>query len=241
MWKSVDECGWIRLKERPTLDQALERSMTALSVDAVQQLQREGTQLLDVHEAPSFAAAHLAGSLNIGFGGQYDTWAGTLLDRDRPIVVIADPGREYETEMRLGIGFDCVAGYLADGMLALTCRPELVAGTERVSSEELTEELHQGRRRFCSMVRAPRECGQTRIEGSVNIPLNHLQAEIAEVPRGRLVVVYCAAGYPSAIAASLLPQHGFENLADLASGIQAWVAVRHAARVSPEEPHQVRI
>jgi rhodanese-related sulfurtransferase len=61
----------------------------------------------------------------------------------------------------------------------------------------------------------------------VNIPLNHLRARIAEVPRDRRVVVHCAAGYRSAIAASLLQQQGFENLADLAGGMQAWVAVEH--------------
>jgi len=216
-------------RERPTLDEMLEKSMKPLSVDVVLRLQREGAQLLDVREAPIYEAAHLAGSLNIGLGGQYATWAGTLLDRERPIVVIAEPGREYEAEMRLGrIGFDRVAGYLADGMLALTSRPELVTATERVGPEELAEELHRAAAPFVLDVRAPREYSQTRIEGSVNIPLNRLQARIAEVPRDRRVVVHCAAGYRSSIAASLLRQHGFENLADLAGGIQAWIAVEHA-------------
>jgi glyoxylase-like metal-dependent hydrolase (beta-lactamase superfamily II)/rhodanese-related sulfurtransferase len=218
----------LNTKERPTLDQALAKSMKALSVDAALQLQRDGAQLLDVREAPFYEAAHLAGSLNIGLGGQYATWAGTLLDRERPIVVIAEPGREYEAVMRLGrIGFDRVAGYLAEGMLALASRPDLVAGTERLSPEELAEDLHQAAPPFVLDVRAPRECGQTRIAGSVNIPLNQLPARIAEVPRDRRVVVHCAAGYRSAIAASLLQQHGFENLADLAGGMQAWVAVEH--------------
>jgi hydroxyacylglutathione hydrolase len=218
----------LNTKERPTLDQALEKSMKALSVDAVLQLQREGAQLLDVREAPFYEAAHLTGSLNIGLGGQYATWAGTILDRELPIVAIAEPGREYEAVMRLGrIGFDRVVGYLGEGMLALAGRPDRVVGTERVSPEELAEELHQAAPPFVLDVRAPRECGQTRIAGSVNIPLNQLPARIAEVPRDRRVVVHCAAGYRSAIAASLLQQQGFENLADLAGGMQAWVAVEH--------------
>jgi hydroxyacylglutathione hydrolase len=135
-----------------------------LSVDTALRLQQEGAQLLDVRDAPLYEAAHLAGSLNIGLGGQYATWAGTLLDRNRPIVVIAEPGREYEAAMRLGrIGFDHVTGYLADGMLALNSRPELVATTERVNPEELAEELHRAAPPFVLDVRAPRECGQTRI------------------------------------------------------------------------------
>jgi rhodanese-related sulfurtransferase len=219
----------LNTKERPTLERVLEESLKPLSVDTALRLQQEGAQLLDVRDAPLYEAAHLAGSLNIGLGGQYATWAGTLLDRNRPIVVIAEPGREYEAAMRLGrIGFDHVTGYLADGMLALNSRPELVATTERVNPEELAEELHRAAPPFVLDVRAPRECGQNRIEGSVNIPLNQLPARLAEVPRDRRVVVHCAAGYRSAIAASLLQRHGFEKLADLAGGMQAWAAVEHA-------------
>jgi len=226
----------LNTKERPTLDRALEKSMKPLTVDAVLRLQREGAQLLDVREAASYEAAHLTGSLNIGLGGQYATWAGTLLDRELPIVVIAEPGREYEAAMRLGrIGFDHVAGYLADGMLALACLPELVAGTERVSPEELAEELRQAAPPFLLDVRAPREYSQNRIEGSVNIPLNQLPARIAEIPLGRCVVVHCTGGYRSSIAASLLRQHGFENLADLAGGIQAWDASGASTRAASEQ------
>ncbi|HUE04452.1 MAG TPA: rhodanese-like domain-containing protein [Bryobacteraceae bacterium] len=219
----------LNTKERPTLDRVLAESLKPLPLDVVLRLQQEGAQVLDVREAPFYEAAHMAGSLNIGLGGQYATWAGTLLDRERPIVVVAEPGREYEAAMRLGrIGFDHVAGYLADGMLALDSRPELVAATDRVSPEELAEELHGAAPPFVLDVRVPRECSQSRIEGSVNIPLNQLPARLAELPRDRRVVVHCAAGYRSAIAASVLQQRGFENLADLAGGMQAWNAVEHA-------------
>src|SRR4030095_965493 len=80
------------------------------------------------------AAAHLAESLNVGLGGQYATWAGTILSRERPIVIVAAPGYETEAALRLGrIGFDHVAGYLADGLQSLDSRPDLTAATERLS------------------------------------------------------------------------------------------------------------
>jgi len=217
----------LNTKERPTLDQALEKSLQPLALDRVLGMQQEGAQLVDVRDASAFAAGHLAGSLNIGLGGQYATWAGTLLDRDRPIVVIADPNREYEAAMRLGrIGFDHVAGYLAGGMLALTGRPDLVAATGRISPGELAQELATSTPPFVLDVRAPRERSQAAIQGSVNIPLNHLRGRIAEVPRARRIVVHCAGGYRSSIAASLLAQHGYENVADLAGGMQAWLALQ---------------
>ncbi len=227
----------LNTKERVTLEKALEQSLKPLTLERVLQLKSEGAQLLDVREAPYFEAGHLTDSLNIGLGGQYATWAGTLLDRERPIVVIAEPGREYEAQLRLGrIGFDRVAGYLDGGMQTLASRPDLVARTERIGPDELAEELDDqspaSRPLFILDVRTPREYDRTRIEGSVNIPLSRLRSRIAEVPRGRRVIVHCASGYRSAIAASILGQHGFEDLGDLAGGINAWLAAAPKGHVA---------
>src|ERR1700687_406553 len=84
-------------QERPTLDQALAREMNPLTLDRVLELQAAGAQILDTRDAVEFASAHLAGGINIGLVGQYATWAGTVLDRKHPIVIIADPGRENES------------------------------------------------------------------------------------------------------------------------------------------------
>src|SRR5499426_564308 len=104
-------------RERPTLDETLARELNPMTLDQVLALQEVGGQLLDTRDPAEFAAAHLQGSINIGLGGQYATWAGTILSRERPIVIIADPGRESESAMRLGrIGFDHIVGFLKDGL-----------------------------------------------------------------------------------------------------------------------------
>ena len=129
-------------QERPTLDETLAREMNPLTLDDVLALQSAGAQILDTRDPAEFAAAHLAGSINIGLGGQYATWAGTVLDREHPIVIIADPGRENESAIRLGrIGFDHVAGYLKDGLHSLNSRPELTVTTERLSAPFAAELL----------------------------------------------------------------------------------------------------
>lgn len=95
-------------EERPTLDETLAR-VNSIPLDGVLALQEVGAQILDCRDPGEFAAAHVAGSINIGLGGQYATWAGTILDREHPIVIIADAGRESEAATRLGrIGFDHV-------------------------------------------------------------------------------------------------------------------------------------
>ena len=101
----------LNTRERVTLDSNLERVLKPVALDEVIRQGDAGAQVLDVRDAVEFAKGHLAGSINIGLGGQYATWAGTLLDRAKPIVIIAEPGREQEAALRLGrIGFDHVWG-----------------------------------------------------------------------------------------------------------------------------------
>ena len=186
-----------------------------------------GAQILDVRDPAEYAKGHLAGSINIGLGGQYATWAGTVLDRTRPMVIIAEPGREQEAALRLGrIGFDHVRGYLRGGMKALDGRPDLVWPTERVSVLLAAEHLAAADAPLLLDVRSPREWAAKHLAGSVNLPLNHLQERIAEVPRDRRILVHCAGGYRSSIAASILHQYGITNLLEMAGGLAAWEAVK---------------
>jgi rhodanese-related sulfurtransferase len=212
-------------EERPTLDQALARGMNPLSLDRVLELQVTGAQILDTRDATEFASAHLAGSINIGLVGQYATWAGTVLNREHPIVIVAGPGRENESAVRLGrIGFDHLVGYLKDGLHSLESRPELVAFTERLSAPFAAELLSSSQPPLAIDVRAPRERDQKYIAGSLAIPLNHLSENLDKLPRDRPLLVYCAGGYRSSIAASLLQRSGFDPVGEIAGGIVGWEA-----------------
>ncbi len=217
----------LNTRERVTLDNNLEKVLQPVALEEVVRLSGEGAQLLDVRDAAEFAKGHLAGSINIGLGGQYATWAGTLLDRTQPIVIIAEPGREEEAALRLGrIGFDHVSGYLAGGMAALADRPELMRITEQASAPMVAEELEGDDAPLLLDVRSQQEWETKHIAGSVNIPLNRLPERIAEIPQGRRIAVHCAGGYRSSIASSILVRHGVGNLVELAGGLAAWDAAR---------------
>jgi glyoxylase-like metal-dependent hydrolase (beta-lactamase superfamily II)/rhodanese-related sulfurtransferase len=220
-------------QEHETLDQALAHEMISLSLDTVLELQARGAQVLDTREPAEFAAAHLKGSVNIGLAGQFATWAGTVLDRARPIVLIAAAGHEKESALRLGrIGFDQVAGYLEHGLHALGPRPDLVASTERFSPS-FAAELLAGAHSPCNLdVRTPRERSQKFITGSRHIPLNHLTERANEIPRDRPVLIHCAGGYRSSIAASLLQGLGFAGISEIAGGLAAW----ESAKLPVESP-----
>ncbi len=91
----------LNTRERPTLDQTLQ-GLQPVELAEVLDLGDAGAQILDVRDPAEFAKGHIAGSINIALGGQYATWAGTVLDRARPIVIVAEPGREQEAALRLG-------------------------------------------------------------------------------------------------------------------------------------------
>ena len=209
-------------KEHQTLDNVLEAGLKPLSLDAALTMMANGAQALDVREPRDFAPGHLRGSINIGLGGQYATWAGTLLDHARPIIIIAAPGRELEAATRLGrIGFDNVAGYLDEGMGALKDRDELVAHTLQTPGSAVTRWIGEPDAPFVLDVRTPGEWQQRHIDGSTNIPLSRLAERLTDVPRNRPVIAMCAGGYRSSIAASLLQRAGFTRVSELTGGIAA--------------------
>jgi rhodanese-related sulfurtransferase len=56
----------------------------------------------------------------------------------------------------------------------------------------------------------------------VNLPLNHLEERRGELPRDRSLLVHCAGGYRSSIAASVLQRSGLTQVSELAGGLAAW-------------------
>ncbi|HKY22765.1 MAG TPA: MBL fold metallo-hydrolase [Vicinamibacterales bacterium] len=212
----------LNAKEHTTLEDVLERELRPLPLASVLEMIAKGAQPLDVRDPRDFAQGHLSGSINIGLNGQYATWAGTLLDRNRPIVIVASPGHEAEAAVRLGrIGFDNVAGYLEKGMHALDDRDDLLAYMSQTSAASIGQWLGEPDEPFVLDVRTPNEWQQRHLEGSTNIPLNRLTAQLDKIPRNRPIVVMCAGGYRSSIAGSLLQRAGFTRLTELTGGMGA--------------------
>ena len=161
----------------------------------------------------------------MGLGGQYAIWAGTVLDHDRPIILITEPSHENEAMMRLGrIGFDNILGYLEDGMAALKDREDLIERFDRYDPRTLHEKLQEVAPPLLLDVRGQAELVEGRIDASLHIPLNELPRRLVEIPRDREIAIYCAGGYRSVIAASLLRHEGIFSVADLAGGYGAWQA-----------------
>ena len=184
----------------------------------------DGAQLLDTRDAVDFAGAHVRGSVNVGLGGSFATWCGTVLDHRRVVVLVAEPERELEAATRLGrIGFDTIAGYLAGGMQPLDDAPQLIERIERITAQALTEQLASDEPPVLIDVRSEREWREHHIELAINMPLSRLAEQIGSIPRNRTLVVHCASDYRATIAASML-RRGGAAVAILVGGLAAWEA-----------------
>ena len=214
--------------EHPTLTEALHQSLNPLSLNEMLDHQSRGVQVIDVRDPVDYENGHLAGSLNIGLNGKFATWAGIILNQQNPIILIAEPGREEEAVTQLGrIGFDHVVGYLDTGMRALDKQSELVRETPRITAEALAKALRTTHPPAILDVRTEREHQEGKIDRSLNIPLSHLQERLIEIPIGQKLVVHCASGYRSSIAASILEQESRFWPIDLIGGYEAWETIWH--------------
>ena len=149
-----------------------------------------------------------------------------MLDPRNDLVLVCDPGHAIEARVRLGrIGFDRVAGALEGDVLAVMEEmPEVIEQQARLTAEQLAEELASDDEPGIAVldVRNLGELEAGRIGGSLSIPLAELVSRLGEVPQNRPVVVYCASGYRSSIAASVISRHGHRAVSDLVGGYEAW-------------------
>jgi len=198
----------------------------ALSPAGTRAQAAQGAALLDVRNAQAFGTAHIPGSLNVGLGGQFASWAGTLLPQERPIVLVTeDEAGLGEASMRLArVGLENLAGYLDGGIAAWDRAGLPLASLPQIAVDELRAQLRERAALQVVDVRRPAEWASGHVPGAVHVPLDRLEREATRLDPTRPTAVICAGGYRSSAAASLLEQRGFRDLRNVVGGTSAWVA-----------------
>ena len=200
-------------------------AVPSLTMNEVLAHQHDGAVVIDARDDMAFAAGHLRGSVNVGLGGRFAEYAGEVMAAQTPIVLVTPPGHEAEAKVRLArIGFDRVLGALGDPVGEFIAQPELVEPLSRLSAESLAERIRSVPGLVIIDVRNPGEVALGTIRGARTISLPALLTSIDQLDPRAPTVVYCAGGYRSAIASSLLRAHGFSDVSDLAGGYTAWQA-----------------
>jgi hydroxyacylglutathione hydrolase len=199
----------------------------ALTIDAALDHARRGAVLLDTREPGAFATGNLRGSVNVGLEGRYAQYVGIVVRPDEEIVLLAEPGTELEAKVRLGrIGFDRVAGHVENLYGVFQQNPQLVQAASRLTAAAFEERQRTIPGLQVVDVRNAGETDGGTVPGTALIPLPRLSEEMAALDPARPVVVMCAGGYRSSIAASLLRRAGFADVSDILGGYGAWEAAQ---------------
>jgi len=195
--------------------------------------------VVDTRPAAAFFGGHAPGTLSIPLNRSFITWAGWLLPYDRELYLLVDDrasGLEAARRLAL-IGLDRVEGLVPVSALGAWAR----AGGSIEKIDQLTPAEVHDRMQSTSPsvvdVRWDSEWEKGRIPGSVHLPLGHLDERLEELPRDRPLILSCASGARSGIAAGLLQAHGIQEVANLEGGFDRWKAENRP--VAGEPPAEV--
>ena len=215
-------------QDRPILDESAVPA--ALGFEAFDQLVADGAMIIDGRDPEEFAHGHVAGSINVGLNGRYAEFAGSVIPDDVDIVLVVNDGFELEAKNRLArIGFDRVVGYLQFPTMVMADNPDRVIRASRMTASEFDARRDGIDGLQLVDIRNPGEVEHGTIPGASTIPVGQLPGRLDELDPTAPTVVYCAGGYRSSVAASVLRQAGFDDVSDIIGGYGAWNEVQPAS------------
>lgn len=178
--------------------------------------------ILDTRNSEVFYKGFIPQSINIGLEGDLAPWAGAMIvDVKQPLLLVTDPGREEETITRLSrVGLDNVLGYLKGGFPAWLAAGKQVDIVDRITPQQFAKEVKIGRDTIID-IRKESEYTAEHVVESSNKPLAYINDWIKEIQPDKHFFIYCAGGYRSMIAASILQARGYRNFTEIEGGFNA--------------------
>ena len=207
-------------KERELLDET--QQPTAMSYEEMLAALDDGAMLVDGRNPEEFAAGHLQQAVNVGLNGRYAEFAGSVIHPDVDIVLVTEPGQELEGKNRLArIGFDRVIGFLEQPYKVMFQQRGDVQIASRLTAPAFSAARAEVPNLQIVDVRNPGEVEHGMVPGAITIPVGQLPSRTDELDPTLPTVVYCAGGYRSSVAASVLRQRGFSDVSDILGGYGA--------------------
>ncbi len=183
---------------------------------------RDQALVIDVRPLAEYSAGHIPGSLSNTFRGVYPIWLGWLVPEAATLLFVTGdaPLDQIIDESEL-VGFERFAGWLDGGLEAWAASGKPVQQMPLLDGRQARKVLLDGA--VALDVREPNEVAAGHIDGSVNIPLGSIEAQLAQLPTDRSILAYCGHGERSATALSLLERSGFSQLLNLNGGVNGWI------------------
>ncbi|MGG9961364.1 MBL fold metallo-hydrolase [Ferruginibacter sp. SUN106] len=210
----------LNIKGYESLDTIMERGKQPMSVTGFEIAADEtDTIILDTRTAAEFARGFIPGSINIGIDGNFAQWVGEMINNvQQKILLVTEPGTEEECIIRLArVGNDNTLGYLKNGFAAWKNAGKQYETINRLTAAEF-EKKYTAEQLLVFDIRKKSEFDTQHVVDAINIPLNQVEKRLAAFPANKSFVLYCAGGYRSMIAASILKLAGWNDFADVTGG-----------------------
>ncbi|AXG74848.1 MBL fold metallo-hydrolase [Flavobacterium arcticum] len=203
-----------------SLDTVMNKGLTALNPQEFKNMAETSVAIiLDVRTEIDFAAQHIPGSIFIGLNGGFAPWVGALIrDVKQPLLLVTPEGKESEAITRLArVGFDNTLGYLNGGIAVWTTVGYETDNVRSITPEVFAENYAKHKITVVDS-RKPSEYNNGHILDALNIPLDFVNEQLAEVPKEEDFYIHCAGGYRSVIMASILKGRGYHNMINVEKG-----------------------
>jgi glyoxylase-like metal-dependent hydrolase (beta-lactamase superfamily II)/rhodanese-related sulfurtransferase len=199
--------------------------------------------VLDVRRYTAFSSLHIPGAWHLDLNGNFPTFAGWVLPTDKDILLVANT---FEDALAANlsarrVGMDRIVGYLDGGMVAWATGGHRTADIHLVSAEDLHDRVTGTSNMVLVDVRTPLEFEDGHIGGAINIPAPDLRTRYEELDPDKPTFLICSSGNRSSLGASILKQHGFKEVHNVAGGMTGYSRAGYAEECMVcENPHGSR-
>jgi hydroxyacylglutathione hydrolase len=197
---------------------------------------RHGALLVDTRPPEAFLALHLEGAISIPLGRSFLTWAGSVLDPSRELILLMPPDELHEAAMVTRdlalIGYDRVLGALP----AIELDSFAPRGLGSIPSTQVSRLMPRAGDVTVVDVRTAAEWSEGHIPGAVHVPLAQLTSQLSELRARQPIVTYCQSGARSTLAASVLRAAGIIDVSNAEGGFDEWSRNGAAASAAGHGP-----
>tara|TARA_B100001750_G_C15512590_1_gene604703 strand:+ start:1494 stop:2897 length:1404 start_codon:yes stop_codon:yes gene_type:complete len=206
------------------LNRIVEDSFKLLDYDEFISNMKNDVVVLDTRDSDSFCKAFIKGAINISLNGSFAIWAARLIDLNKKILLVTDTGHEQESIVRLSrVGFENIIGCLKGGIKTWIDRAyniDCIVNIQTDLAYSLIKEKFNSQKKLLIIdVRNDNEFQKHHIKDVLHCELSKISGLIKEIDKGEELLIHCAGGYRSMIAASVFKKNNFKKVFNVAKGI----------------------
>ena len=200
----------------------IDKAKNPLSADEFEKMMTlKDIKVLDIRSHEDFCLGHIPNSIFIGIDGVFAPWVGAIFsDVKQPLLLVLDEQRIDEAITRLArVGFDNVIGFLKGGFSSWKDNKDYnkinSIYPEQIFSDKFNDAILLDVRNSSELESVGK------VKGAKNIALQNLEKNINNLSPDNKYLVFCAGGYRSVIASSILNSNSFKNIHNVYGGFNS--------------------